>query len=111
MPLGLCAKGTLLAVLFSSHKRQRGGRIESCGAVVLDATCREFADKFHNIVPGHNRHGDQVMALYEKIQNDPLEFPQEVNMSSGLRRLLRAMMEKGPDKRITLDQVQTAKSR
>lgn len=47
----------------------------------------------------------QVMALYDKIQNDPLEFPSEVNMSSGLRRLLRAMMEKDPAKRITLDEV------
>ncbi|CAM9447180.1 unnamed protein product, partial [Hapterophycus canaliculatus] len=48
---------------------------------------------------------NQVMALYEKIQNDPLEFPPEVNMSAGLRRLLQAMMEKKPAKRITLDQV------
>lgn len=47
----------------------------------------------------------QVMVLYEKIQNDPLEFPQEVNMSAGLKRLLRAMMEKGAAQRITLDQV------
>lgn len=45
------------------------------------------------------------MALYEKIQNHPLEFPIEVNMSAGLRRLLRAMMEKNPAKRTTLDQV------
>ena len=51
------------------------------------------------------RGGEQVMVLYEKIQNDPLEFPPEVNMSPGLRRLLMAMMEKGPAKRITLDQV------
>ncbi|CAM9887137.1 unnamed protein product, partial [Ectocarpus sp. 8 AP-2014] len=48
---------------------------------------------------------NQVMVLYEKIQNDPLDFPTEVNMSPGLRRLLRAMMEKDPAKRITLDQV------
>lgn len=45
------------------------------------------------------------MVLYEKIQNDPLEFPPEVNMSAGLRRLLRAMMEKAAADRITLDQV------
>lgn len=45
------------------------------------------------------------MVLYEKIQNDPLEFPPEVNMSAGLKRLLRAMMEKGAAQRITLDQV------
>lgn len=45
------------------------------------------------------------MALYEKIQNEPLEFPAEVNMSSGLKRLLTAMMEKEPAKRITLEQV------
>lgn len=45
------------------------------------------------------------MVLYEKIQNDPLDFPPEVNMSPGLRRLLRAMMEKDPVKRIILDQV------
>lgn len=43
--------------------------------------------------------------LYEKIQNDPLEFPPEVNMSGGLRGLMKAMMEKVPAKRITLDQV------
>ncbi|CAM9644716.1 unnamed protein product, partial [Scytosiphon promiscuus] len=48
---------------------------------------------------------NQVMALYEKIQNDPLEFPPEVNMSAGLRKLLQAMMEKDPGKRITLDEV------
>lgn len=47
----------------------------------------------------------KVMVLYEKIQNDPLEFPPEVNMSAGLKRLLRAMMEKGAAQRITLDQV------
>ncbi|CAM9516321.1 unnamed protein product, partial [Ectocarpus sp. 13 AM-2016] len=47
---------------------------------------------------------NQVMVLYEKIQNDPLDFPPEVNMSPGLRRLLRAMMEKDPAKRIILDQ-------
>lgn len=45
------------------------------------------------------------MVLYEKIQNDPLEFPPEVNMSAGLKRLLTAMMEKGAAQRITLDQV------
>ncbi|CAM9402078.1 unnamed protein product [Ectocarpus fasciculatus] len=48
---------------------------------------------------------NQVMVLYEKIQNDPLDFPPEVNMSPGLRRLLRAMMEKDPAKRIILDHV------
>eukprot|EP00903_Cladosiphon_okamuranus_P018574 g17097.t1 len=48
---------------------------------------------------------NQVMALYDKIQNDPLEFPPEVNMSVGLKRLLRAMMEKGAAQRVTLDQV------
>lgn len=47
----------------------------------------------------------QVMALYEKIQNEPLHFPPEVNMSSGLRRLLTAMMEKEPANRIPLEQV------
>ena len=45
------------------------------------------------------------MVLYEKIQNDPLEFPPEVNMSAGLKRLLRAMMKKEAAQRITLDQV------
>ena len=48
---------------------------------------------------------DQVLALYENIQRDPLEFPLEVDMSSGLRMLLTAMMEKTPDKRITLEKV------
>lgn len=48
------------------------------------------------------------MALYEKIQKDPLEFPAEVNMSSGLKRLLTAMMEKEPAKRITLEQVRVS---
>lgn len=47
----------------------------------------------------------KVMLLYEKIQNDPLEFPPEVNLSAGLKRLLTAMMAKGAAQRITLDQV------
>lgn len=45
------------------------------------------------------------MVLYEKIQNNRLEFPPEVNMSTGLKRLLWAMMEKSSAKRITLEQV------
>lgn len=45
------------------------------------------------------------MVLYEKIQKDPLEFPPEVNMSAGLKRLLLVMMEKNPAQRITLEQV------
>ena len=62
---------------------------------------------FH-LLPCTSRHETnpwQVMALYEKIQNDPLDFPSEVNMSPGLKRLLTAMMEKEPAKRIALDQV------
>lgn len=51
------------------------------------------------------------MVLYEKIQKDPLEFPPEVDMCPGLRRLLRAMMEKDPANRIPLDQVESDVSR
>ena len=47
----------------------------------------------------------QVMVLYEKIQNDPLEFPEEVSMSLGLKGLLTAMMEKEAARRIKLEQV------
>jgi protein phosphatase 2C family protein 2/3 len=40
-----------------------------------------------------------------QIQNEPLIFPPEINMSQGLRRLLSGMLVKDPPARLTLDQV------
>jgi hypothetical protein len=43
--------------------------------------------------------------IYEQIQNDVLEFPADVAMSPGLKRLLSGMMIKDPAKRMRLEQV------
>lgn len=44
-----------------------------------------------------------ILNLYHKIQNDPLVFPFEANIS--LQDLFRGMLEKDPTKRLTLTQV------
>jgi hypothetical protein len=44
-------------------------------------------------------------SLQLQIQNDVLEFPADVAMSPGLKRLLSGMMIKDPAKRMRLEQV------
>ena len=45
-----------------------------------------------------------IMALYNKIINDPLEFPEE-NLDPGLRNLFVNMLEKDPKLRYSTDQI------
>jgi hypothetical protein len=47
-----------------------------------------------------------ILALYNKIINDPLEFP-PVSLDPGLRNLLANMLEKDPKLRYNMDQVST----
>lgn len=46
-----------------------------------------------------------VPAVYEKIKNDPLIFPDHINISDELRDLITKLLEKDPSKRITLPQI------
>jgi hypothetical protein len=46
-----------------------------------------------------------LQSLQLQIQNDVLEFPADVAMSPGLKRLLSGMMIKDPAKRMRLEQV------
>ncbi|XP_055614147.1 serine/threonine-protein kinase max-2 [Uranotaenia lowii] len=46
-----------------------------------------------------------VPGLYEKIKNDPLEFPPTSNISPELRDLIETMLDKDPQLRITLPQI------
>ena len=48
--------------------------------------------------------GEHLMHLYETIRTSPLEFP-EAGCSEELRDLLQAMMEKEPQRRITVPQI------
>lgn len=45
---------------------------------------------------------NNVPAVYEKIKNDRLHFPPDVAISQELRDLINQMLEKDPNKRITL---------
>lgn len=44
-------------------------------------------------------------AVYEKIKNDGLHFPPAVTISCELRDLIAGMLEKDPNKRLTLPQI------
>ena len=46
-----------------------------------------------------------ILSLYQKIQDDPLEFPPAPSINPGLRNLLETMMVKDPEKRSTLQQM------
>lgn len=46
-----------------------------------------------------------VPAVYEKIQNDTLQYPEKYNISADLKNLIEHMLEKDPNKRITLPNI------
>lgn len=48
---------------------------------------------------------NNVPAVYEKIKNDRLTFPNEIVISDDARDLMSKMLEKVPSKRITLPQI------
>eukprot|EP00958_Prasinococcus_capsulatus_P002180 scaffold201_cov405-Prasinococcus_capsulatus_cf.AAC.4 len=43
--------------------------------------------------------------MYKMIKQDPVSFPEDVDTSENLKSLLREMLEKSPEKRITLKQI------
>ncbi|XP_070135828.1 calcium/calmodulin-dependent protein kinase kinase 1 isoform X2 [Drosophila bipectinata] len=49
--------------------------------------------------------GETVPFLYEKIKNDSVVFPQTVTISDQLKNCLLMMLEKDPNKRITVPQL------
>ena len=53
-------------------------------------------------IPFHN---DNVMALYSKIQNDPVVFPEQPPISEDLKDLISRMLHKDPSQRLTLPEV------
>lgn len=48
---------------------------------------------------------DNKPAIYEKIKNDQLTYPDEIQISDDLRDLIGKMLEKEPSKRITVPQI------
>lgn len=48
---------------------------------------------------------DNKPAIYEKIKNDQLTYPDDIKISDDLRDLIGKMLEKEPSKRITLPQI------
>lgn len=46
-----------------------------------------------------------VPAVYEKIKNDKIQFPEHIKISAELMDLLERMLDKDPSKRITLPQI------
>jgi [calcium/calmodulin-dependent protein kinase] kinase len=50
-------------------------------------------------------HDDNVMALYSKIQNDPVVFPEQPPISQDLKDLISQMLHKDPSQRLTLPEI------
>lgn len=48
---------------------------------------------------------DNVMALYSKIQNDPVMFQEQPPVSEDLKDLISQMLHKDPSQRLTLPEV------
>eukprot|EP00164_Ancoracysta_twista_P011204 GFYU01017194.1.p1 GENE.GFYU01017194.1~~GFYU01017194.1.p1 ORF type:complete len:418 (+),score=53.16 GFYU01017194.1:249-1502(+) len=53
-------------------------------------------------VPFKQMPGDGPMALYDRIQEDPVVFPSKPKISASCRDFLECMLEKDPDRRATL---------
>lgn len=51
---------------------------------------------------------NNVPAVYEKIKNDRLYFPSDIAISQELSDLINKMLEKDPNKRITLPMVKVS---
>lgn len=48
---------------------------------------------------------NNVPAVYEKIKHDGLNFPATITISDELRDLIEGMLDKDPNKRLTLPQI------
>lgn len=48
---------------------------------------------------------DNIVALYNKIRNQPVEFPEIPVVTEKLKELIRKMLIKEPSKRITLPEI------
>lgn len=54
-------------------------------------------------------HDDNILALYSKIQNDPVQFPDQPVISEELKDLIRKMLHKDPAQRLKLWQVKVSR--
>lgn len=50
-------------------------------------------------------HDDNIVALYSKIRHQSVEFPHEPSVSDRLKNLIRRMLIKDPNKRMTLPEI------
>lgn len=50
-------------------------------------------------------HDENIVALYSKIRHQFVEFPAEPVVSDKLKNLIRRMLIKDPNKRITLPEI------
>jgi [calcium/calmodulin-dependent protein kinase] kinase len=53
-------------------------------------------------------HDDNVMALYSKIQNDPVVFQEKPTICEELKDLISRMLHKDPSQRLTLPEVKVS---
>ncbi|XP_072351232.1 calcium/calmodulin-dependent protein kinase kinase 2-like isoform X2 [Scyliorhinus torazame] len=50
---------------------------------------------------------DQILSLHKKIKNQPVEFPEQPDLSEELKDLIFKMLDKNPETRITVSQIKT----
>jgi len=50
-------------------------------------------------------YGSDALELFENIENQELEFPEDVVVSDDLKNLLRSLLQKDPNNRPTLDEI------
>lgn len=50
-------------------------------------------------------HDENILALYSKIQNQELRFPEKPEVSDELKDLINRMLQKEPSQRITLPEI------
>ncbi|XP_048411823.1 calcium/calmodulin-dependent protein kinase kinase 2-like isoform X2 [Stegostoma tigrinum] len=48
---------------------------------------------------------DQILSLHNKIKNQPVEFPEQPDLSEELKDLIFRMLDKNPETRITVSQI------
>lgn len=53
---------------------------------------------------------DNIVALYAKIKNHPVVFPESPKISEELKSLITKMLVKDPNKRITLSEIKVKQS-
>jgi serine/threonine protein kinase len=56
-------------------------------------------------------HDDNVMALYSKIQSDPVVFQERPPISEELKDLISRMLHKDPSQRLTLPEVKVSEEK